>query len=41
MAPEVVRSRYTADGRVRGHGPTRLDPDDKLGNDFLDRYVFG
>ena len=40
MAPEVVRSRY---GRMSEFAAMarRVDPDGKLGNDFLGRYVFG
>ena len=40
MAPEVVRSRY---GRMSDFAAMarRVDPDRKLGNDFLGRYVFG
>jgi hypothetical protein len=37
MAPEVV-GPLREDGLVLGHGP-RPDPEGKLGNEFLARYV--
>ncbi len=40
MAPEVVRSRYARMSEFAAMA-RRADPDHKLGNDFLDRYVFG
>ncbi len=39
MAPEMVRSRYERDGRLR-HLAASLDPAGKLRNGFVNRHVF-